>query len=69
MDVTVSLRSPAVRYFAAHCEVPGHLQAEFAGGDHDERAGNTGQRALGVGGDALQQGTPKARVLPMPVRA
>ncbi len=56
MDVTVSLRSPAVRYFAAVGEVAGHLQTQFAGGHHDQRPRDAGQLARRVGGDALQQG-------------
>ena len=36
-------------------EVAGHLQAQLAGGHHDECARDAGQRAFGVGGDALQQ--------------
>ena len=37
-------------------EVAGHLQAQFAGGHHDQRPRDAGQLARGVGGDALQQG-------------
>ena len=55
MDTTDSLRSPAVRYFAASGEVTGDLQAQFAGGHHDERPRDARQRAFGVGGDRLQQ--------------
>ena len=44
-------------------EVSGHLQAQFAGWDDDERARDTAQRALGVGGDALQQRHPEGQGL------
>ena len=37
-------------------EVAGDLQAQFAGGHHDERSRDARQWALGVGGDLLQQG-------------
>ena len=55
MDTTDSLRSPAVQVLRGAGEVAVDLQAQFAGGHHDERARGAGQRALGVGGDRLQQ--------------
>ena len=43
------------RYFAAVARSPVDLQAQLAGGHHDQRARHAGQRPLGVAGDALQQ--------------
>ncbi len=50
-------------------QVSGHLQAQFAGWDDDECARDTAQRALVSVVMRCSSGTPKARVLPMPVRA
>ena len=55
MDVTDSLRVAGGEVLRRVGEVAGDLQAQLAGGHHDERARDAGQRALGVGGDPLQQ--------------
>ena len=46
-----------VKVFRRLSEVAVHLDAQFAGGDHHQRAGRAGQRAgaVGVGGDPVQQ--------------
>ena len=56
MDVTASLRSPAAQVLRGGGQVAVHLDAQFAGGHHDQRAGDAGERPRSVvGGDALQQ--------------
>ena len=56
MDVTVSLRSPAFRYFAAATRSPDTCRHSSRVGTTTSARGMPVSSRVGVGGDALQQG-------------
>ena len=52
--------------FRGEGEVTVDLEAQFAGGHHDECAGSAGQRAFGIGGDGLKQRHTESQCLAHP---